>query len=108
MSRLQVTEHRLAALAVFVVAAFLLLTWRTEVQDDSIRKTALHQRLYEYRACGIRNDNIERLNKFYAGMSEIERRNPYQAISPETIAQRIRLYQGAQLTVVDCGRKPHA
>lgn len=103
-TKLRIAEHRLAALAVFVVTAFLLLTWRTEVQDDSIRKTALNQRLYEYRACGIRNDNVDRLNKFYADMSVLERQNPDQT----TIAQRIRLYQGAQLTVVDCGRKPHA
>lgn len=105
---MNVTEHKLAALAIFVVTAFLLLTWRTEVQDENIRQTALDQRLYEYQACGIRNDNIRRLNEFYAGMTKIERQNPYQATSPETIAERIRLYQGAQLTVVDCGRKPHA
>ena len=72
---------------------------RTHVNTARIERDA-------YEVCQVRNRNVERLNILYRGLAEIERDNPYQSTSPETIQRRVDLYRSALQNAADCGPNP--
>jgi hypothetical protein len=80
----------------FIVAAFVLLAWRTEVNASKIRDS---NRL----VCENRNSTTERLNDLYVGLIDIERDNPFSEQGPdqaEIIDRRIVLYRDARADLI--------
>jgi hypothetical protein len=100
------SKRRRLAVYVFVTVAFVTLAWRNEVQDDKVNALVHKQAVDDYESCLARRANVERLNTLYAGLVDIERRNPFQFTSPRTIRDRIDLFTAAQLKPPNCGERP--
>ncbi len=94
----------------FVVSAFLLLAWRSEINADNIKEnsTVLLER-EQFSQCQERNANTMRSNTLYEGLISIEKKNPFAEQSRQaaaTIQRRIELYSDNMLVPVDCGGRP--
>ncbi len=98
------------AMFLFVVIAFTLLAYRSEVNADNIKENNTKQlEQDQYSQCLNRNENIERSNNLYEGLIWIERKNPFASQSKEafaTIQSRIQLYEQNMLIPLECGGKP--
>lgn len=100
------SKRRRVTVYAFVVASFVTLAWRNEVQDDKVNALIAQKAEDDYASCLARRANVERLNTLYAGLVDIERRNPFRFTSPETIRDRVGLFTAAQLKPPDCGERP--
>ncbi len=104
------TRVQTLAMFLFIVSAFVLLAWRSEINANNIKNNNNEQlEQQQYRQCQERNENIDRSNDLYEGLIWIERKNPFATQSKEalaTIQNRIQLYEQNMLVPSDCGGRP--
>jgi len=83
------------ALAAFIVAAFLLLSWRGEIGADRISANAAKIVATQRVACLSGLEILVKFNRQQNALIEIERANP--DADPATQAARIRAYEEGRI-----------
>jgi hypothetical protein len=92
------------ALFLFVLVCFLLLAYRTEVNDRKIQQATYQIRLNQWQSCmgGVRI--IRGFNEQQQKLADVERS---QKIDTNLAERRIRIYEEGQVDLVsDCGPQP--
>jgi hypothetical protein len=93
--RVYYNRNRVRFAIIFIVVMLAVLgniLWNQNQLDKAADKAR--------EQCRQRAANIERLNKFYRGLADIERHNPY--IDDKIRRERVKLYVGNVFTVPVC------
>lgn len=77
----------------FIVLAFVLLAWRTEINANNL----LNQ---QHNGCLIRKESVLKFNRQQVELTKIEQRNKF--INEDIRQARIKVYQEGALVVPDC------
>lgn len=91
------------AIAVFTLVAFLLVAWRTEIQQDRLDQAAQRDRQTAFEQCQVANDNARHLNDFLDQIITSVRTS--KTLTSAEKAQRVRVYAGIKQGLPVC-RKP--
>lgn len=100
---------RLLVLYFIMLAIFILLAIRSEINTREIDDQADEIRNTQFLICEARNLNVERTNTLYEGLIKVEQKNRVSTQSPreaKTIQKRIDLYREESLVPAKCGGKP--
>ena len=93
-------RKQILALFAFVVVAFLLLAWRSEVNADKIQRDSERISRNQFQSCTVSRDILLKFNAQQRGVIAIERTNKF--IDDVVRAKRIKVYTEAILPVPDC------
>jgi hypothetical protein len=89
-------------LAGFTLFAFLLVSWRTEVQSAQIEDAVERDRLSAFRTCQLVNDNARALNEFVDVAIASVKAN--EALTKADKEYRVSLYVSIKQRLPVCAR----
>jgi len=95
-------RKRQSAIFLFVVFAFTLLAWRSEVNADRIARQGEQLRADQYAGCLNDEKIIIKYNSLQDELASIDSVNPIA--NPVIRQRRITAYLGAKIKALDCER----
>lgn len=94
------TRGQTLFLAVFVVVAFIIVAYRSEVNSRSIARDDREHHAAAVKVCELTNDNSRAINTLLDGIINSIESSPM--LSAKEKKQRIDFYEASRLKIADC------